>query len=92
MDRDILNKLYIGNKKDTILKDKILNRIEELEELLHSCNSNAMSDILYDMLCEYFCVSDNIDLQDLISEATSSANYTTLEELENKINEIRKGE
>lgn len=93
MDREILNQLYLSNKADIINKEWLITTIEKLQETLQNAENNKVSDFLYKMLCEYFIVDDNnIQLTDIISDATASNKYKTLEELENKINEIRKGE
>lgn len=93
MDREILNQLYLSNKADIINKEWLIATIEKLQESLQSTESNKVSDFLYKLLCEYFLIpEDNLLLQDIISDATVSTKYKTLKELEDKINEIKKGE
>lgn len=91
MDRDILKALYSTNKMDQINKDKIISMIESLQEELIKSESNNVSDFLYNTLCDYFMINeDDVELQDIISEATTSSKaFETLEELEDEINRIR---
>ena len=91
MDRNILNQLYNANKVDTINREQLINTIEKLQEMLQDSNSNKTSDYVYTLLCDYFKIDeDDIELLDIISEATSTSNYKTLKDLETKIYKVKK--
>ena len=93
MDRTFLEQLYCSNKIDMLRQEFIITTIETLQEELQSKCCGNTSNLLYELLCNYFSVGeDDVTLLDIISEATVSNNYKTLSELEDKVNEIRKGE
>lgn len=98
--QEILERLYESNKKDMEGLDYFTTKFDEIFDT--SCYNalskklNNTAHLLYKILMEYFIIESSVTNEELINTVMDgvydSKKYPTLQSLQDKINEIRKGE